>query len=488
MINRFDSLRKGGFCLVFSSLIFVFLFFTANILTQAFVSDMKKKNIVMLSFSLVFYAWAGIRYLPLLLGMTLICWFFALRIDDARRRGANGKGSLIACIVLVLLILGIFKYTGFFLRNFKAITGVPKVIPNIVLPIGISFYTFQLLSYVVDVYRGDAEVQRKYWLLLLYASLFHQCIAGPIVRYRDVNADILNRKVKMAEISRGITRFTVGLAKKAVLANGCAAVADTLLAASGLKTASVLGVWLGAIAFMLQIYLDFSAYSDMAIGMGLMCGFHYKENFNYPYVADSITDFWRRWHISLSTFFRDYVYIPLGGNRCSKARHIINLFVVWGLTGMWHGASWNYILWGLYYFVFLVLEKYVFKLDRIAKPARHLLALLVVLFGWVIFKFENMSLLGTALKGMFGLNGNAFHTKAAWLVFRNNVFFLLFAIIAVTPLGVKLANILRNLSRNSSVWLRVYGAWDILHPLLLLVISTMALAGNSYNPFLYFQF
>ena len=488
MTEQFDSLRKGGFCLVFSSLIFVFLFFTANILTQAFVSDMKKKNIVMLCFSLVFYAWAGIRYVPLLLGMTFICWFFALRIDDARRRGANGKGSLIACTVLVLLILGIFKYTGFFLRNFKAITGVPKVIPNIVLPIGISFYTFQLLSYVVDVYRGDAEVQRKYWLLLLYASLFHQCIAGPIVRYRDVNADILNRKVKMAEISRGITRFTVGLAKKAVLANGCAAVADTLLAASGLKTASVLGVWLGAIAFMLQIYLDFSAYSDMAIGMGLMCGFHYKENFNYPYVADSITDFWRRWHISLSTFFRDYVYIPLGGNRCSKARHIINLFVVWGLTGMWHGASWNYILWGLYYFVFLVLEKYVFKLDRIAKPVRHLLALLVVLFGWVIFKFENMSLLGTALKGMFGLNGNAFHTKAAWLVFRNNVFFLLFAIIAVTPLGVKLANILRNLSRNSSVWLWVYGAWDILHPLLLLVISTMALAGNSYNPFLYYQF
>lgn len=481
-------LRKGGFCLVFSSLFFVFFFFTANILTQAFVSDIKKKNLVMLCFSLVFYAWAGIRYVPLLLGMTFICWFFALRIDDAHRRGADGKSSLIACIVLVLLILGIFKYTGFFLRNFKAITGVPKVIPNIVLPIGISFYTFQLLSYVIDVYRSDAEVQRKYWLLLLYASLFHQCIAGPIVRYRDVYEDILNRRVKMAEISRGITRFTVGLAKKAVLANGCAAVADTLLAAASLKTTSVLGVWLGAIAFMLQIYLDFSAYSDMAIGMGLMCGFHYKENFNYPYMADSITEFWRRWHISLSTFFRDYVYIPLGGNRCSKARHIINLFVVWGLTGMWHGASWNYILWGLYYFVFLVLEKYVFKLDRIAKPARHLLALLVVLFGWVLFKFENMALLGTALKGMFGLNGNAFHSKAAWLVFQNNVFFLLFAVIAVTPLGVKLANILRNLSRNNSVWLRVYGAWDVLHPLLLLVVSAMALAGNSYNPFLYFQF
>ena len=475
--------------MVFSSLFFVFVFLTANILTQAFVGDIKKKNIVMLCFSLFFYAWSGVRYVPLLLGMTFICWASALNISHAQRQGRNAKPTLITCIVLVLVILGVFKYTGFFLKNVQLIAGVPKEIPTIILPIGISFYTFQLLSYVIDVYRGDAEAQSKYWLLLLYASLFHQCIAGPIVRYRDVYEDILHRNVKLSEVSRGITRFTVGLAKKAILANGCSAVADKLLGAGVLSTTSVLGVWLGAIAFMLFIYLDFSAYSDMAIGMGLMTGFHYKENFNYPYVADSITDFWRRWHISLSSFFRDYVYIPLGGNRCSKQRHIFNMFVVWGLTGMWHGASWNFILWGLYYFVFLVLEKYlIHPEERFVKPLRHVLTLLVVLFGWVLFKFENMHMLGTALKGMFGLNGNAFHAQTAWIVFENNIWFLLFACIAVTPLGTRLANMMRNLSRRSTLSLRIYGAWDILHPLILLLLSSMALAGNSYNPFLYFQF
>ena len=394
--------------MVFSSLIFVFLFFVANIITQALVTDMRKKNIVMLSFSLVFYAWAGIRYVPLLLGMTFICWFSALLI--ARRRSPRAKKSaLAACIVLVLLILGIFKYTGFFLRNVQLLFGFPKVIPEIVLPIGISFYTFQLLSYVIDVYRGDTEVQEKYWLLLLYASLFHQCIAGPIVRYRDVNQDILHRRVKSTELSRGITRFTVGLAKKAVLANGCAAVvrdvfgiaADQDLTAAIVQAAPVTGMWLVMLAYTLFIYLDFSAYSDMAIGMGLMCGFHYKENFNYPYVADSVTEFWRRWHISLSSFFRDYVYIPLGGNRCSKGRHIFNLFVVWGLTGMWHGASWNFILWGLYYFVFLVIEKYLVDTGRIPTALRHALTLLIVGFGWILFRFDGSGQLAPAVKGLF---------------------------------------------------------------------------------------
>ena len=473
--------------MVFSSLLFVFLFFAANIITQALVADMRKKNIVMLCFSLVFYAWAGIRYVPLLLGMTFICWASALLISRRRTKAAK-KQVLTVCVILVLLILGIFKYTGFFLRNLQALIGIPKLVPEIVLPIGISFYTFQLLSYVIDVYRGDAEVQEKYWLLLLYASLFHQCIAGPIVRYRDVNEDILHRRVKRTELSRGITRFTVGLAEKAVLANGCAVVADSLLAAEGLANVSVLGTWLGMLAYTLQIYLDFSAYSDMAIGMGLMCGFHYKENFNYPYVADSVTDFWRRWHISLSTFFRDYVYIPLGGNRCSKGRHIFNMFVVWALTGMWHGASWNYILWGLYFFVFLVVEKYLLDTQRIPKALRHVLTLLVVVFGWVLFKFEDMGQLWTVLKGMFGLNGNAFSALSSRLVFRNNVFFLLFACAAVTPLGKTLGNMLKSLGQRSMVWLQVYNVWDVALPVLLLVLSMMSLAGNSYNPFLYFQF
>ena len=411
--------------MVFSSLVFVFLFLTANIIAQAAAPTIQKKNIVMLSFSLVFYAWAGIRYLFLLLGMTFICWCSGLLIAGSENQREK-KNVLIACATLVLLILGIFKYTGFFAQNLQNLFGVPATIPQIALPIGISFYTFQLLSYVIDVYRGDAEVQEKYWLLLLYASLFHQCVAGPIVRYRDVNYDILHRQVKTTELSRGITRFAVGLAKKAVLANGCASVVrgvlniatDADLSVAVLENTSVAGLWLVVLAYTLQIYLDFSAYSDMAIGMGLMCGFHYKENFDYPYIADSVTDFWRRWHISLSTFFRDYVYIPLGGNRCSKGRHIFNLFVVWGLTGMWHGAHWNFIFWGLYYFVFLVIEKYVVDTERIPRALRHVLTLLIVFFGWAIFKFEDTAMLGAALKGMFGLNGNSFSAQASRLSSR----------------------------------------------------------------------
>lgn len=477
--------------MVFSSLLFVFLFFAANIAVQALMPDIKKKNIVMLAFSMVFYAWGGVRYVVLLLGMTFICWLSARIIaytDDPKRR----KLAMIVGVTLVLVILGIFKYTGFFMKNLQILTGFPKVIPEIALPIGISFYSFQLLSYVVDVYRGDAQVQEKYWLLLLYASLFHQCIAGPIVRYRDVNEDILHRRVKPQELGAGITRFAVGLAKKAVLANGCAAVADSMLAgtAEALGKVPVLGMWLGIFAYMLQIYLDFSAYSDMAIGMGLMCGFHYKENFNYPYVADSITDFWRRWHISLSSFFRDYVYIPLGGNRCSAGRQIFNMFVVWALTGMWHGASWNYIFWGLYFFLFLVLEKYFLKerMERWNGVLRHFLVLLVIYFGWVLFKFDDLSMLGTALGGMFGLNGNGFADRSVGLLFKNNVFFLIFCCIAVTPLGKMLGNLLKNLGRQSKPWMVVQGVWEVLCPILLMLLSMMALAGNSYNPFLYFQF
>ncbi len=483
--------KKGEHSVVFSSLLFVFLFFSANYVTQALMPDIRRKNIVMLVFSLVFYAWAGPRYLLLLLGMVGICWFTALRIGAAYGKSQK-KLWMIVGVALVLIILGVFKYTGFLLGNLKALTGWPKVIPSITLPIGISFYSFQLLSYVVDVYRGEVEPQRKYWLLLLYASLFHQCIAGPIVRYQDVNEDILHRRVRNADLSAGITRFAVGLAKKAILANGCAAIADQLLLTdkAALSAVPAAGVWLGCLAYMLQIYLDFSAYSDMAIGMGLMCGFHYKENFNYPYVADSVTDFWRRWHISLSTFFRDYVYIPLGGNRKGTGRQVFNMFVVWALTGMWHGASWNYVLWGLYWFVFLLLEKYPLRhtLERTPAALRRVGVLLVVFFGWILFKFESMSLLGTALKGLFGGNGNGFTSLATGLLFKNNLWFLLFCCIAVTPLGKLLRNMLGNLGQRGTVFRWIDAVWNVACPVLLLVLSAMALAGDSYNPFLYFQF
>ena len=476
--------------MVFSSLLFIYLFLALNLFIYSRAHKITTRNVIMLIFSLIFYAWGGPKYLILLVGMTFISWIMALAID---RYYDHRKKLIILTCVLELGLLGIFKYTGFVLGSLQAITGFPEVVPQIVLPIGISFYTFQLLSYVIDVYRKEVEPQQKFWLLLLYASLFHQCIAGPIVRYQDVAHDISHRVIKINEVDRGIKRFCIGLAKKAILANGCATIADTFLVTddlSALSNVSAMGLWLGVLCFMLQIYLDFSAYSDMAIGMGLMIGFHYKENFNYPYVASSITDFWRRWHISLSTFFRDYVYIPLGGNRKGPRRTVINLFVVWFLTGMWHGASWNYILWGLYFFIFLVLEKNVLleRLKKLPKFVSHIYALVVIYFGWIIFKFEDLSGLGTVLKGMIGFNGNGFSDMQTSLMFKNNVFFLIFAIIAVTPLFKNIRKrIIQWFKNRSAIPYPVY-AYEIILPVALLILSTMALVGNSYNPFLYFQF
>lgn len=472
-------------------MLFLFVFLSLNLLSQLLLPTPRAKNIAMLIFSLVFYSWAGPKYLLLLLAVVFICWFGALLISIYRKKKPR-QLILGITVALCLLILGFFKYTGFFLENIQHLFGVPEVIPNIVLPIGISFYTFQLISYVVDVYREDVPVQRSFWLLLLYASLFHQCIAGPIVRYKTVAQDILTRKTTRAEISAGISRFTVGLAKKAILANGCAVVTDSLLegGAEALATLPAAGIILGVFAFTLQLYLDFSAYSDMAIGMGLMCGFHYKENFNYPYVADSIVDFWRRWHISLSSFFRDYVYIPLGGNRCGKGRQLFNLAVVWFLTGMWHGASWNFILWGVYYGLLIAMERFVWRDHLYAIPSaiRHVFVLILVMFGWTLFKFTDLSQLAIAVKGLFGLNQNGFYSISVGLTLKNNIFFLIFCTIAATPLGKTLRTILQNLSRQGGAAFWVYSAWEIVHPALLLILSAMALVGNSYNPFLYFQF
>lgn len=476
--------------MVFSSLFFVYFFLALNLFIYSRVHKITKKNVIMLIFSLVFYSWGGPKYLLLLVLMTFISWISALAIT---RFQDKKKLILIGACILLLGLLGVFKYTDFVLSGVQAITGFPKNLPGIVLPIGISFYTFQLLSYVIDVYRGDVKPQEKFWLLLLYASLFHQCIAGPIVRYQDVAEEIEKRKVLPKEVARGIKRFTIGLAKKAILANGCAVIADTFLITSdaeALAQVPALGLWLGAFAFTFQIFLDFAAYSDMAIGMGLMVGFHYKENFNYPYIADSITDFWRRWHISLSTFFRDYVYIPLGGNRKGPARQILNLLIVWFLTGMWHGASWNYILWGLYFCVFLILEKNVLlkKFRNLPAFVSHIYALVVIYFGWVIFKFEDFKSLGTALLGMFGLNGNGFSNMTVGLTFRNNIFFLIFVVIASTPLMKNIHKAVVNWHRKRNATPYLVYAYEIIAPIVLLILSTMALVGNSYNPFLYFQF
>ena len=475
--------------MVFSSMLFVFLFLPANLLSQVLLPSPKAKNIAMLIFSLAFYSWAGPRYLLLLVGMVFICWAGAILIQMS---DTQGRRRLWLCVTvgLCLLILGVFKYLGFILGNVQSLFGVPKVIPQIVLPIGISFYTFQLISYVADVYRGQVQAQQSYWQLLLYASLFHQCIAGPIVRYKDVQSDLLRRRTRPEEISAGISRFAVGLAKKAVLANGCAAVADQLLLMDQTAMAAIpaMGVLLGAVVFTMQIYLDFSAYSDMAIGMGLMCGLHYRENFDYPYMSGSITEFWRRWHISLSSFFRDYVYIPMGGSRCGAVRQLFNLLVVWFLTGMWHGASWNFILWGLYFGLLLAVERFVLGPEGqrwLPQVLRHGGVLILVTFSWIIFKFTDMGLLGTAVKGLFGLNHNGFTSGAVSLLFKNNLFFLIFSAIACTPLGRWLRSGLRAMGEGGGLFGAIDAAWDVLHPAVLLILAAMALVGDSYNPFLF---
>lgn len=467
--------------MVFSSLLFLFAFLTPHLIIYFFIKP-KYKNTVLLVSSLIFYAWSGPKYLILLLVETFISWLSALRISKAK----NPKIPLMCGLIGLLGLLAFFKYTSFFLGNLQFIIHWPSSIPNIVLPVGISFYTFQLLSYVVDVYRKEVKAQPQYFNLLLYSSLFHQCIAGPIVRYETVQNEIDHRKVCFEDVFYGMRRFTIGLAKKAILANGCASIVETLVGTSlkSIQGQSALGIWLAMICYMLEIYLDFSAYSDMAIGMGRMVGFHYLENFNYPYTAKSVQDFWRRWHISLSTFFRDYVYIPLGGSRCSKAKYVRNMFIVWFLTGMWHGAHWNFILWGLYYFVFLILEKFYFKKIKHG----HIYTLLVVFFGWIIFKYSDMSQLGAVLLGMFGIGSNGLYSMEVGSVFISNIFFLIFSMIACTDLGVALKAVFENLSQKSSILFVLYQVFDMVLPVFLLVISVIALIGNSYNPFLYFQF
>ena len=473
--------------MVFSSLIFLFVFLVIHLVVYAFVSD-TYRNAVLLVSSLIFYSWGGPQYLLLLVGDTFASWLFARLIDGTENHAYKRLFLVLECVVL-LGLLGIFKYLGFILSNVQALFGVPELIPQIVLPIGISFYTFQLISYVVDVYRGSIKAQPRFSRLLLYSSLFHQCIAGPIVRYETVQNEIEHRMPSRTDIYYGMRRFSIGVAKKAILANSCASVADTLLpiGADALFTQATTGYWLGMAFYMLQIYLDFSAYSDMAIGMGRMVGFHYLENFNYPYMATSIQDFWRRWHISLSSFFRDYVYIPLGGSRCSRAKYVRNIFIVWFLTGMWHGASWNYILWGLYFAIFLLLEKFVIR-GRMPRPVGHVYALVVVYFGWVLFHFESFAEMGCVALGVLGLSGNGFTSLEVHTLFMQNIFLLLFCIVASTNLGKWLHSQLFQIAKRNTVALYAYSVLEAITPPLLLLLAVIALAGASYNPFIYFQF
>lgn len=480
--------------MVFASLIFLFAFFVLHFAAMRLAPTVRSQNAVLLISSLIFYAWSGVRYLFVLIGLVFWNYIFAGLIARTNGRGIRRFLLFITCAGN-LGVLGFFKYTGFLLGSLQTLTGFPEVIPKIVLPVGISFYTFQLLTYVVDVYRGEVPAQSNFGLLLLYTASFHQCIAGPIVRYSDVNEELLHRTVKPGEVSDGILRFCTGLAKKAVLANSCAVLADTLLPKDSpnvLASASSASLLLGGAAYMLQIYLDFSAYSDMAIGLGLMSGFHYRENFDYPYVSASVTEFWRRWHISLSSFFRDYVYIPLGGSRVSLPRHILNLLIVWFLTGLWHGGSWNFIFWGLWFFLFLVIEKFIFRLNVKKKPSvwtavpRRIYLLAVVFAGWYLFRFTDLSMLWTVIKGIFCQNGNPFIDAAAVMNLKNYAFFLPIAVLACTPLYKAVLERLKNSRSNAASM--CYNVWIVCAPVLLVFVSAVMLVGDSYNPFLYFQF
>lgn len=489
--------------MVFSSLIFLLAFLPLNLLCYFAAKKTQTRNVILLLFSLVFYAWGEPLYVLLLIGMSFYCWLFARLVEGAKT--PRGKKALLffaaaGCVGCI----GFFKYAGFLCDNVNALAGRAVLsVPRLALPIGISFYTFQLLTYVVDVYRGEVPAQRRFWRVLLYAGLFHQCVAGPIVRYGDIENELTARTSDLNSISRGVSRFAVGLAKKSLLANACGAAADALLLSDAamadaaayaenlalLQGRSALTLWIGMAFYMLQIYLDFSAYSDMAIGMGLMCGLHYKENFMYPYVADSVTDFWRRWHISLSTFFRDYVYIPLGGNRKGTARQILNLFIVWSLTGLWHGASWNFVLWGLYFFVFLLLEKFVFgKLLAKTHVLKHLYLLLVVYFGWVLFRFSDLGMLWAVLSGMFRGNGNAAVSYEIRTFALSYIPFFLLCLLACTPLVRNLGTMLKKKAMVNRGAFYLNGALNAVLPAALIVLSVLSLVGDSYNPFLYFQF
>lgn len=482
--------------MVFSSLLFVYIFLPVNLLCYALISDIRKKNICVLVFSLMFYAWTSPAYLVLLMIMALVNYVGA-RCIEHYRGSKKAKLSLIADVALSLGVLGYFKYWGFFCSVISTVAGGFDVVSDIVLPVGISFYTFQLISYVADVYRGEIKADKSYFNVLLYTSLFHQCIAGPIVRYTDIANDLKARKTSINDMNDGISRFCVGLAKKTLLANSCAAILDSVLPETLLAgtQVTVAAAWFGGLLYMLQIYLDFSAYSDMAIGLGKMTGFHYKENFNYPYMADSVTDFWRKWHISLGTFFRDYVYIPLGGNRKGILRQILNMLIVWGLTGLWHGAAYNFILWGLYYFVFLVIEKlFLLKIfERVkgvaGKIVRRVYTIAVVFFGWILFRFTDFDTMRTVIRSMFGIGGNALTNMEINTLMLNNCIFIAVAIVASTPLLKTISGHIKDRARNGSIGvMRCYNVLNVVVPVILLILSTIALIGNSYNPFIYFRF
>lgn len=486
--------------MVFSSLTFLFCFFPLFFLcyyAAGALFGLKAKNLVLFLFSLVFYAWGEPVYVLLMVYSTILDYVCGRMIEDGARKGSPVQKNLFLTISLIgnLGLLCVFKYLTMLLGTVNSLFSLSISVPAIALPIGISFYTFQTMSYSIDVYRGKVKAQRNIINFGAYVAMFPQLIAGPVVRYETIEKELACRKETIDDFAAGARRFIIGLGKKTLIANIMAQTADALFA-NAPSSLGVLGSWVAILAYTFQIFFDFAGYSDMAIGMGRMMGFHYLENFNYPYIAKSITDFWRRWHISMSTFFRDYLYIPLGGNRVSKVRWIFNVFVVWFATGLWHGASWNFVLWGLYFGLLLVLEKICLgRLLSKLKILPHIWTMFLVVFGWVIFTQETMTGLGQYIKAMFGGYGllGADAVSAVTLLQRaevNTIFFVVFAaaIIFSTPVA-------KNFQQRCIADARIIPeqalskglAFDVIL-LVVLLLSVIQLALGAYNPFIYFRF
>lgn len=426
--------------------------------------------------SLIFYAWGEPVYIVIMLVSTLTDYCFGLLLDKPKMSSVKRKGIVLCSIIVNLMLLSYFKYADFLIHNINTILGTDIPLTELPLPIGISFYTFQSMSYIIDVYRGTAKAQRNWIDFGTFVALFPQLVAGPIVTYNTIAQQLQHRAESISMFAEGVRRFIIGLAKKVLLANNIGLLWDTI-SSSNVETMPMLTAWLGIIAFAFQIYFDFSGYSDMAIGLGLMFGFRFNENFNKPYIAQSITDFWRRWHISLSSWFRDYVYIPLGGNRKGLAIQMRNILIVWLLTGFWHGASWNFIWWGLYFGVILIVEKWwgLTLLSRLPRWTRHFYAIFLILIGWVLFAFEQPSLIGKYLAAMFGFNGQSLWNNDTGYYFYTNIVLLLVLIMASIPM--KLWKKTSELSLPHIAW---YG--------ILYFLSVAYLVDATFNPFLYFRF
>lgn len=468
--------------MLFSSIVFLFTFLPA-VMILYYLLPVRFRNVILLLASLVFYAWGEPVYLFLMLLSILFNYFSGLDIARNLQDKRAAKRSLVFNLIINLAVLGFFKYEGFVLDTLNGILPVHISYHALPLPIGISFYTFQILSYIIDVYRGNVKVQTNLPNFALYVTMFPQLIAGPIVQYADVDEQLASREVSWTKFGEGSMYFIRGLAKKVLLANTSGMIFTEV---SGLAKGNIAVVtaWLGAFAYMFQIYFDFSGYSDMAIGLGKMLGFEFNMNFNYPYVSKSITEFWRRWHISLSSWFRDYVYIPLGGNRVSKIKHIRNLLIVWFLTGLWHGAAWNFVAWGLYYGVILIIEKYFLSpvLDRLPDVVRHIYSIVLVVIGWVLFFSSSFGQAADYIRVMFGAGAHGFADRESMYLLTSNLILWLILIFGSTPLvHFRYEHMLRSKKWNTTIINSVvYAA--------LFIVCIAYLVTETYNPFLYFRF